>query len=202
MQLFYCLVFVFVPDQPVVPLVWHQRQLVHICHVIFSAGFWLEKKKRLKMKSKVVLRSCWIINLLRTVKALNKRTNAWRNTGKDVQTGKGSSSFFFLSQLSSFLGGGPPPPPGWVNIDGVTLILSVTPLEINWVVIAVFDPFPLSAASHPYSSPVCSTLMSQSIHFMHPASPHFFKKENCDAFCYTQRSGQKTSRKRRGGECG
>lgn len=69
----------------------------------------------------------------------------------------------------------PHPPPGWVNSDGATLILSVTPVEINWVVIAVFDPFPLSAASHLYSGRVFSTLMSQSIHFMHHATPLQFK---------------------------
>lgn len=48
--------------------------------------------------------------------------------------------------------------PAWVNIDGVTLILSVTPMEINWAVIAVFDPSPVSTISHLLSAHTLSAL--------------------------------------------
>lgn len=64
---------------------------------------------------------------------------------------------FFLSLLSSS-SSEEDSLPGWVNIDGVTLILSVTPMEINWAVIAVFDPSPVSTTSHLLSVHTFSTL--------------------------------------------
>lgn len=110
-----------------------------------------------------------------------------------------------LSWLSSLLGGHPPPhpPPGWVNIDGVTLILSVTPVEINWVVIAVFDPFPLSAASHlsiftpALFSPHWWAWAFILCIMQHPQFKNKKWEDYCDAFWHTQNSDGQTGR---GGE--